>query len=216
MNKIQLAIVEDNEMFRNTLIKTIKMESDFEIALVAEDGLQLLESLKKITPDIILMDICMPKMNGLVASTKVMELYPCIKIIAYSQFDNEANIIEMYIRGVTSFIGKDTQIDDLFRAIRTVNSGAVYATVLASEIIQRNLSLLHPKTDFINKLTDFELMLLRSICNGGSSVQLGESLNRSPRTIEEHREKLYKKIGVKTKDELFKKVYAQNLPQNLK
>ena len=180
MNKIQLAIVEDNEMFRNTLIKTIKMESDFEIALVAEDGLQLLESLKKITPDIILMDICMPKMNGLVASTKVMELYPGIKIIAYSQFDNEANIIEMYIRGVTSFIGKDIQIDDLFRAIRTVNSGAVYATVLASEIIQRNLSLLHPKTDFISELSDFELMLLRSICNGGSSVQLGESLNRSP------------------------------------
>ena len=96
MDKITLAVSDDNKLFRNTLINTLKSESDFEVIFEAEDGYQLLESLKTIQPHIILMDIQMPKMNGMEASTKVLELYPNIKIIAYSQHDNEANILEMY------------------------------------------------------------------------------------------------------------------------
>lgn len=214
MNKIRLAIVDDHQFFRSLLVNILKKESDFEIVLEAEDGLHLLELLKTIKPDIILMDISMPKMNGMEASTKVMELYPHIKIIAYSQFDNEANILEMYVRGVTSFIGKDERQELLVSAIRTLYSGAIYLTPLASEIIQRNLSLLIPKVRSIGQLSNFEDTLLRLICNGATSVELGNTLSKSSRTIEDHREKLYKKLGVKTKDDLLKKVYMQNLLRN--
>lgn len=216
MEKITLAVADDNKLFRNTLINTLKSESDFEVILEAEDGLQLLESLKTIQPHIILMDIQMPKMNGMEASTKVLGLYPNIKIIAYSQHDNEANILEMYIRGVKSSIGKEANINELFSAIKTVYGGAVYVTTFASEIIQRNLSLLLPQTGSFEQLNDFEKTLLRAICNGSSSAQIGETLSKSPRTIEDHREKLYKKLGVKTKDKLLKKVYMQNLLRKLK
>ena len=211
MKKITLAVADDHQLFRSTLVDNLKNESDFEVLIEAGDGLQLLELLKTNQPSIIVMDISMPKMNGIEASTRVMELYPNIKIIAHSQFDNEANILEMYTRGVKSFIGKDEEPEQLFSAIRIVYGGAIFLTALAGEIIQRNLSLLDSKANLYAQLSDFEKILLHSICNGGSSVQLGNTLNKSPRTIEEHREKLYKKLGVKTKDELLKKVYSQNL-----
>ncbi len=210
MDKITLAVSDDNKLFRNTLIDTLKSESDFEVILEAEDGLQLLESLKTIQPHIILMDIQMPKMNGMEASTKALELYPNIKIIAYSQHDNEANILEMYRRGVKSFIGKEANINELFSAIKTVYSGAVHVTTFASEIIQKNLSRLQPKPTLFS-LTDIERLLLKLLSCGHSSTEIGGKLCQSARTIEKHREDLYKKFGVKNKEQLIVEAVRQSI-----
>lgn len=168
--------------------------------LQAENGVQLLELLKTVTPDIILLDIRMPKMDGFEASEKVRKLYPSIKIIAFSQYDFESNIIEMNIRGVKSFIGKDDNPNELLRAIRIVYDGGVFMTDRSSEIVQRYLS--KSPTLKLPYLNDFEKFLLKSICKGQSSSEIGRILNRSHRIIEEHRENLYKKFGVRSKEEL--------------
>lgn len=107
MTKIKLALAEDHKEFRKAIKRLIHLEGDLEVILEAENGLHLLDQLKAKTPNIILMDIRMPKMNGIEATVRIKEEYPEIKIIAFSQYDQEENIIEMNIHGVKSFIGKE-------------------------------------------------------------------------------------------------------------
>ena len=90
------------------------------------------------------MDIRMPKMDGIIATEKVREFYPNIKIIAYSQYDYEANIVAMYSKGVKSFVGKDDGPEELLKAIRTVHGGGAYMTDMAMEIVQRKLIEMQP------------------------------------------------------------------------
>lgn len=201
MNKIKVAIANDDDKLRKSLVLLLHTYADITVMLQAHNGKDLIEQLQTIRPDIILMDISMPEMGGVEATIKVKKLYPEQKIIAYSIYNFEANIIEMYAHGVKSFIGKDDKPDELVRAIRTVHSGGAYMTNYCGDIIQRNLSYLNPTKHSIN-LTEYELNLLRAICKGDSSTKIGSSLSLSSRTIEEHRTNLYKKFGVRTKEEL--------------
>lgn len=209
MNKIRLAITEDNEKFRSAIIRLINMEDDLEVVLQANNGKHLLELLNTVIPDIILMDIRMPVMDGIETSARVKELYPNLKIIAFSQYDQADNIITMNINGVKSFIGKEDDSEELFRAIRIVYKGGVYMTDRSAEIVQRYLS---NKNQIAQppKLNDFQQSLLIAICKGQSSTEIGRTLNKSCRTIEEHRENLYRKFGVRTKEELLREVYKHN------
>lgn len=200
MKKIKLALVDDHDGFRKAITRLIQLEDDLKVVLQAENGVQLLELLKTTTVEVILMDIRMPKMDGFEASAQVKRLHPNIKIIAFSQYDIEANIVEMYIRGVRSFVGKEDKPEELFKAIRTIWNGGVYMTDHSSQIIQQYLTKFQISKS--PSLNDFETGLLKLVCKGNSSSEIGRTLNKSHRTIEEHRENLYKKFGVRSKEEL--------------
>lgn len=203
MEKIKLAVVDDCEKFRNAITKIIHLENDLEVVLQAENGEQLLELLKTATVEVILMDIRMPKMDGFEASEKVKQLHPNVKIIAFSQYDLEANIIEMNIKGVKSFVGKEDEPEELFKAIRTVSSGGVYMTNRSAEIVQRYLSNI---SKFLNHLPstlcDHEKILLKMIVEGLTSRQIGKKLAKSHRTVDDMRNQLYLKFNVKSKEQL--------------
>jgi two-component system nitrate/nitrite response regulator NarL len=201
MTKIKLAIVDDCEQFRKAFIRLIRLESDLEMMLEAENGLHLLVQLKNKTPDIILMDISMPIMNGIEATDKIKKLYPYLKIIAYSQYDIEANISQMYIHGVESFIGKEDDPEELFKAIRIVHSGGVYLTEKASKIIRHSLELTKKLEPNVS-LTETEKAIIDLILDGLTSRQIGEVINKSHRTVEDIRERLYGKLNVKNKEQL--------------
>lgn len=210
MAKIKLAIAGDNQEFRKGIIKLIHLENDFAVTLEAENGLQLLEQLKIETADIILMHIEMPVMDGIEATIRIKALYPDVKIIAFSQNDWEDKIIKMCIHGVMSIVSKEDGIEELIKAIPIVNDGGVYMTDRAAGIIQKFIC---SKT-FISAppyLNEFEQFLLSAICKGQSSTQIGRLTNKSYRTIEEHREKLYKKFGVRSKEELLREAYKRNI-----
>jgi DNA-binding NarL/FixJ family response regulator len=125
MGKIKLAIADDSLQLQKALVTVFEAEKDFELVLRANNGLDLLAKLKVVTclPDIILMDIQMPEMSGIDATKHIHKHYPSIKIIAFSQFDNEPNVLKMYSLGVKSFIGKDDGMDTLFNAIKVVHGG---------------------------------------------------------------------------------------------
>jgi DNA-binding NarL/FixJ family response regulator len=203
MKKIKIGIAEDNKVSRKAIAKLIQTEDDLEVILQAEDGKQLLELLKTITPDIILMDIRMPEMDGIEASEKVKELYPSIKIIAFSLYDLEDLIIEMNIRGVKSFIGKEDDPEELFKAIRIVKDGGVYMTDRSAEIVQRYLSHISKYLkDQPDSICEHEKILIKMIIEGLTSRQIGEKMGKSHRTIDDMRERLYLKFNVKSKTQL--------------
>jgi len=211
---IKLAIAEDNKYFREALKKLIRTEKDMEVILEADNGVDLLEKLKDVQPEIILMDIRMPLMNGIEASLILSQLYPSIKIIAFSQYDQEENIIEMNIHGIKSFIGKEDNPDELFKAIRIVYSGGVYMTDRAAKIVQNYLSRIggvqNSKVN-LPEITDSERKLIKDIVNGLSSSEIGRSIGKSHRTVEDMREKVYRKFNVNSKEQLIAIVSRHNL-----
>ena len=211
MKKIKLAIAEDNEKFRNAIMRLIHLENDLQVVLQAENGKGLLEQLKTITPDIILMDIRMPEMDGIEASIRVKELYPNIKIIAFSQYDQEANIVEMNIHGVKSFIGKEDDPEELFKAIRIVNDGGVYMTDRSAKIVQSYLSKIVAPQKYKLKITEQEKILIKDVASGLSSKQIGQKIGKSHRTVDDMREKLYQKYGVANKEQFIVRVTKLNL-----
>jgi DNA-binding NarL/FixJ family response regulator len=181
------------------------------VILEAENGLHLLELLRTMSPDVILMDIRMPVMNGIEAADYIKKLHPNLKIIAYSQYDQVENIIEMNIHGVKSFIGKEDNIEELFKAIRIVHDGGVYMTTKSAQIIQNYLKRATVETKCPYELTELEIQLLKGICNGLSSTELAELIHKSPRTIEKYRIELYKKFNVTNKEQLIAKVSKWSL-----
>lgn len=216
MTKIKLAIADDSEKFRKAIIRFINKENDLGVILEAENGIHLLEQLKAKTPDIILMDIRMPLMDGVEATDKIHALYPHLKIIAYSQYDQEENIIKMSIHGVKSFIGKEDELEELLKAIRIVHDGGVYMTDKASLIIQHYLAEISSSSgedfdssEFENNLSEIELLTLKCICKGLSSTDISKIIHKSHRTVEKYRNDLYQKFKVSNKKELIEK--AMNL-----
>lgn len=212
MTKIKLAIADDHEKFRKEIIRIIHLENDLEVILEAANGTDLLEQLKIKTPDVILMDIRMPFMDGIEATEKINELYPHLKIIAYSQYDQEENIIKMNIHGVKSFIGKEDEPEELFKAIRIVHDGGLYMTDNAALIIRHYLAgiSLTGAEDFVgsefeNNLSEIELLILKSICRGLSSTDISKIIHKSHRTVEKYRNDLYQKFKVNNKKELIEK-----------
>jgi two-component system response regulator DegU len=202
MTKIKIAIVDDNKQFRNAIKTLFKTERDLEIILEADNGARLLEQLETEQPEIILMDIRMPKMNGIETSKKVIELYPQIKIITFSQYDYESNIVQMYIIGVKSFIGKDDRPEELLKAIRTVYTSGSYMTDMATEIIQRHLTYKAKESNNIHLLDEHDKALVKMIIKGQSSVEIASKINKSPRTVDKMRERLYEKFNITCKEQL--------------
>jgi DNA-binding NarL/FixJ family response regulator len=199
MTKIKIAIADDHKDLKKALNIAFKSEKNFEIVLTAENGIDLLEQLKRVKPDIIIMDIRMPKMDGIEATDQVLELYPKIKIIAYSQYDYESNIIKMYTHGVRSFVGKEDGIDELFKAINIVADGGAYLTENAFEIIQRNLIGSQPK-DFdctlLLQLSQRELEVLWHVSQLKSMKEIAELLFISLPTVNNHEANIRHKLGI--------------------
>ena len=199
MDKIKIAIADDHKDIRKALNIAFNTEKSLEVVLTAENGIDLLEKLQRVKPEIIIMDIRMPKMDGIEATDQVLALYPNIKIIAYSQYDYESNIIKMYTHGVRSFVGKEDGTDELFKAIKIVADGGAYLTENAFEIIQRNLIGIQSK-DFdcssLLKLSQRELEVLWHVSQLKSVKEIAELLFISLPTVNNHEANIRHKLNV--------------------
>lgn len=214
MGKIKLAIADDHPKLHQAITLLLNTQPDFEIVLHAENGLDLIEKLEAVLPDVILMDISMPKMNGILATDQVLKLYPSIKIIAYSLYDNESNIVEMYLHGVKSFIGKEDPPEELFRSIRTVYAGGAYMTDLALSIVQKYLytaSNQHQnKFDFTAafQLSDTELKVLWYTSQLKSAKEIADELFISHHTVNNHHSNMRHKLNINGRNSLLQYALA--------
>jgi DNA-binding NarL/FixJ family response regulator len=203
MVKIDLAIADDNELTRDALIKIFQFERDMDVVLVAENGADLLSKLAAIKPEIILMDINMPVMDGIEATKKVLVHYPYVKVIVHTQFDMDHNIIEMYRAGVKSFISKTGSIAELVNAIRLVHGGGSYITDKTLSIFKKYLEYTPtPKNKIViseenfSKLSVVELRVLWHTASMKPIKQIASELHVSPHTINNHQYNLRKKFNL--------------------
>jgi len=194
---IKIMIADDHQLLIDGIRSALANIADFAFIGEALNGYQVLEQLEAgLKPDIILMDINMPKLDGLDCTKQVSRKYPDIWIIALSQFDEKRFVKRMLKNGASGYLLKDASKEEIEKAIRTVAGGEKYFSsklslrLIEQELKEENISGLFPK------LTSREKEVLGLICEGLSSQQISEKLFISFHTVESHRANLMQKAGV--------------------
>jgi DNA-binding NarL/FixJ family response regulator len=189
-SKISIILVDDHKLFRNGVKFILSELDDVEVIADVSNGKEFVTLLDQYKPDIVLMDINMPEMNGIEASKKAMEKYPDIKILVLSMFGEEEYYNTMIEIGVKGFILKDVENTELVDAIRKIHAGGNY---FSSELLLRLIKN-KPTEENVN-LTGREKEILKLICEGYSNHQISEKLFISQRTVERHRASLLEKTN---------------------
>ena len=196
--KPNIIIVDDHLIFRQGLKSIITLENIANVIGEASNGIEFIELLSDLKPDLVLMDIDMPRMNGLDATEKALEILPELKIIAFSMFSDEEYYYKMIDRGVKGFILKTSGINELETAIQNVMSGDTYfSNELLRKIINNFGRTNITKQTALENLTEREIEILQLICFGLSTEQIAEKLFISPKTVKSHKSNLLEKTVCK-------------------
>ncbi len=185
----KIIIADDHELFRSGIKIILGQQPDYEI-LEASNGKKLLDILNVIKPDIILMDINMPVMDGIEATEQALKIYPDLKILILSMYDEASYYNELIDKGVSGFILKDENVDELRKAIDQVLKGKTYF----SQSLLINLIKTKDKNTNIH-LTKREQEILELLAQGLSTQEIADQLNISFRTVERHRSNLLLKTN---------------------
>lgn len=189
----KILIVEDHAIFREGLKKVIDEMNDVELLGEAENGVRFLEFLKKKKPDIVLMDIKMPVMNGIEATEKALSLYPKLKIIILTMFGEEEFLYSLIQKGISGFMLKTAKVPEIESAIRMVSEGRQYYSPEINGMLVNRLRKI--SSGDMESLTERETEVLNLICKGFSTVQIADKLCASKRTIEGYKARLLEKTG---------------------
>ena len=196
--KADLIIVDDHQIFRQGLKSIITMEGIATVIGEASNGKEFIELLAHLKPDLVLMDIDMPHMNGMEATQKALALMPDLKIIAFTMFGDEDYYYKMVDLGVKGFILKSSGINELEMAIQQVMLGESY---FSNEVLRKIITNLErkntPKPIDISDITSREMEVLQHICAGLNNAEIAKILSVSPMTIKCHRSNLLEKTGCK-------------------
>ena len=192
-SKKKLFIVEDHAIFREGLKRVIAEMPDVELVGEAENGEVFLKMLKKTMPDIVLMDIQMPVMDGLEATERALKEYPYLKILVISMFGDEEYVYAMVEKGVCGFILKTSGLQELERAINRVADGQHYYSEEIMGLIVKKVR----QIDSVEKVvfTGKEMEVLRMLCKGYSNNEIAVKIFLSVRTVEGYRNKLLQKTN---------------------
>lgn len=198
MKKPEIIIVDDHLIFRQGLKSLITSEDIASVVGEASNGKDFLELISQVKPDLVLMDIDMPHMNGMEATQKALEMIPDLKIIAFTMFGDEEYYYKMIDLGVKGFILKSSGINELEKAISEVMIGESY---FSNEVLRKIISNLGRKSNSKSNenanLTTRELEVLQQICLGLNNEEIAQKLFISPKTIKSHRSNLLEKTGCK-------------------
>ncbi|TAG50971.1 MAG: DNA-binding response regulator [Cytophagales bacterium] len=214
MNKIKLLITDDHQVIRRGIATLLEDELDINIVGEASDGIEALEKIKNLVPDIILLDISMPKMGGIETAQMIIKNKLNVKIIIFSMHNSEDYILKSIESGASGYVLKDTTKEELLFAIKKVHEGEKYFNTKISEIIINSISNKSKISTILKidkKLTKSEKVVLKQIVNGLSSREIAEKLTLSVRTVDNHRAHIMKKSGVKNTAELVKIALNENL-----
>lgn len=188
MHPIRVIITDDHQLFRKGLVFILKEYEDIQIVGEASNGRELLEMLPDAQPDVILLDIHMPVMDGMAAAEAIGKLNQVYKILVLTMFDEDEQYNQMIELGARGFILKDADSTELISAIRKVAAGGHY---YSQELL---LNLLRKKPDNTEAdISDREKEVLELICKGYSNAQISDTLHISQRTVERHRANLLTK-----------------------
>lgn len=193
---IRVLLVDDHAILREGLRALLSHYSDVEIIGEAEDGYEAVEKSAKLQPDIVIMDIALPKLSGIEATRMIRQQNPQIKVLVLTQYNDWRYIQPLLLAGADGYVTKRAVGNDLITAIRTVSCGETYLQPsVASKIAEHIRMHTSLDSDLVGSLTPREREILRHIVSGRSNPQIAALLSLSVKTVEWHRTNLMNKLG---------------------
>jgi two-component system response regulator NreC len=214
MEKIRIVIADDHDMVRQGLESVISLNQKFEIIGTANTGQKAYDKVKELLPDVVLMDIIMPDLNGIQAAVKIKADFPQVRILMLSMEISNDYIKTAFQNNIDGYIPKNAGVEILIEAIETIAKGEKYYDQKVKDYIFKfyvgDEELAVPK---IENLSDREVQVLKMISNGITNKEIGEKLFISPKTVEAHRNNILKKLNLKSTADLVKFSIAKNLTE---
>jgi DNA-binding NarL/FixJ family response regulator len=199
MKKISVLLVDDHTVVRQGLKALLAVEADIEVVAEAEDGIQAVKAAKKTNPDVVVMDLAMPMMNGLSATRQILKAVPETKIVVLSSYSNDECVAEMMKAGASGFLMKQTAPYELLQAIRHASRGGEF---LSPELARRirnkrqGAFMNGNDADGARELTAREVEVLKIIAEGLTNGEIATVLGISIKTVEKHRQQTMNKLNI--------------------
>ncbi|MEP7277611.1 MAG: response regulator transcription factor [Bacteroidota bacterium] len=196
---IKVAIADDHALFRAGVKTALSVRKDIEMIAEADNGMQLLNLLKHIEPDVVLLDIQMPLMDGITTLPEIRKLYPDIKVIILSMHNDHSMISKLMEVGANSYLTKNSDSETIYQAIKTCYEQEFFFNDLTNKALLSGLRT--KKTDPLQddvQLNDKERRILKLMCEEKTTKEIADIVDISPRTVEAIRDKLKTKTGAKS------------------
>jgi two-component system response regulator NreC len=207
MKKIRILIADDHVIVRDGLRQLLNSQSDMEVTGEAEDGREALKKVKALHPDVILLDIAMPRLSGLEVITLIREASTATQVVVLSMHAKETYVQQVLASGALGYVLKASPSTDILEAIRTTHRGEYFlSSRLKAEVIGQYLKT-RPAAVAVRGyelLTEREQQVFRLVAQGHSTAQIADILCVSAKTVEKHRTSLMNKLGVHDRMELLK------------
>jgi len=205
MKKIKVILVDDHNIVRDGLKILLMNLPDIEVIGEVATGADLFDLLKLKMPNVLLMDILLPKMSGIAITEKLRREFPDIKVIMLTASINDESIIDSFKAGALGYLSKSIQREELIQAIKEVNSGKEYLAKSISETVLDNYKKAKDRT--INQhyeITTRELQIIELFTEGLSYKEIADKLNISTRTVESHKNHIFEKLEINSIADLVK------------
>ena len=204
MEKMRILLAEDHKVVREGTRRLLESQPDFEVVGEASDGIEAVELAKKLKPEIIIMDVSMPRLNGIEATRQIKAIYPNIAILPLTGYDDDEYVFALLEAGAAGYLLKDSSGEELIEAIRQVMTGE---PVLHPKIMKKVLNRLRSPVEEQSTqaagevLSDRETEVLRLAAQGMSNMEIADSLTLSVRTVQTHLRSIFNKLGVGSRSE---------------
>lgn len=213
MSQIKLLLVDDHEVVRAGLRMLFQAEEDMEIVGEVGSGLEALQAVRDLKPDVVLMDVAMPGMSGIEATRQIKEANPHTAVLALTMHEDAQYFFEMLQAGASGYVPKRAAPDDLISAIRVVSQGNVFlypslAKMLVKDFLQRAEE---SPVSAEEKLTPREREVLTYVAEGYTNREIARALVISVKTVDRHRENIMRKLNLHSRVELVKYAIEKGL-----
>ncbi len=211
MARIRLLLVDDHQIVRAGLRMLFAAEPDMEIVGEAGGGEEAIEAVLTLQPDVVIMDVAMPGMNGIEATRRIKEVAPSVAVLALTMHEDEQYFFEMLNAGASGYIPKRAAPDDLVAAIHAVADGNVFLHATLARFLMHDVMPAGHLAQVSDELSDREREILTLVAEGLTSREIAQRLIISPKTVDRHRENIMSKLNLHTRAELVRYAVARGL-----
>lgn len=199
MPSIRILLADDHAVVRDGLRALLDRQPDFEVVATASDGRECLDLAEKHSPDVVMMDVAMPKMNGIEATRRILAANPAIAVVILSMHHDESYVLQSLKAGAKGYLLKDSPREDVLEAIRSAAQGRAFLSRKVRKMLQEDyVEQLQSKglDDSYELLTDREREILQLLAEGRANKEVASILNISPTTVETHRGHILRKLSL--------------------